>query len=257
MRCLGFLSAGEPDTTGLYWRQFHEEIRRLTGRRHSGRIIAESLDAAELRAEAVGVHDPRRAGRRLAEAARRIERRGAKGVLLCSSALHPHAETVRNAVGIPVLHIASAMAEKLRRVGLHPPALLGLDRARGEERAWQRVLAACGIKETILPTMIDSGFVQEQLRRGLNSETAADEIRAAFIRLSVDLKHTGARVIVLARPELAFALPEEKSVLPTICALQAHCELAARFVLDCANGGAYAPAGTGVLRSDDPRDARK
>ena len=28
MKCLGFLSAGEPDTTGLYWRQFHEEMRK-------------------------------------------------------------------------------------------------------------------------------------------------------------------------------------------------------------------------------------
>lgn len=234
MKCIGFLSAGEPDTTALYWRQFHGEIRRLTGGRHSGRIVAESLDAAELQNSAM--HPSPMAGRRLAEAASRLEKRGAEGVLLCSSQLHVHADFIRRVVEMPVLHIATASAEKLRQIQLGPAAFLGLDRSVGEEKDWQRILVKHGIRNMVLPTAIDGGFVRDRLNRNLNSETASDRVRAAFTRLAVDLKHQGARVIVLTRPELAFALTEEDSALPTICALQSHCELAARFALESAKG---------------------
>lgn len=253
MKCIGFLSAGEPDTTALYWRLFHEEIRRRTKLQHTGRVVAESLDAAEL----VNPHGRnRRAGRWLADAAQRVEKHGAQGVLLCSSSLHVHARVVRDAVDVPVLHIAMATAEKLRRVRLGPPALIGLDRPSGEERIWQAVLAKGGIKETVLPSDLDGAFVQDQLKRGLNLESATEEIRAAFTRLSVDLKHAGARVIVLTRPELAFGLREEDSVLPTLCAVHAHCELAARFALEGVNGDSL-PGGALAHGGDEPRDARE
>ncbi len=224
MRCLGFLSAGEPDTTALYWRLIHDGIRQRTGKQNSGRIIAESVDSVELADTG--------AGRRLADAARRIERHGAQGVLLCSSPLHVFAKSVRAAVDVPVLHIAMATADKVRRVQLEPPALVGLDRLTGEERIWQTIMEECGINEIVLPSKLDRQFVQDQLRRGLSAETATEEIRAAFIRLSVDLKQAGARVIVLTQPELAFALREEDSVLPTLCAVHAHCEQATLFALD-------------------------
>lgn len=224
MKCIGFLSAGEPDTTALYWRLIHDEIRQRTGHQHSGRIIAESVDAMDLADS--------RADRRLADTARRIERHGAQSILVCSSSLHVFAKAIRDAVAVPVLHIAMATTDKLRRVQLAPPALVGLDRLNGEEREWQKILAGGGIREIVLPSKLNSEFVQDQLRRGLSAETATEEIRAAFIRLSVDLKHAGARVIVLARPELALALREEDSVLPTLCAVHAHCEQATLFVLN-------------------------
>lgn len=134
-----------------------------------------------------------------------------------------------------MLHIAMATAYKLNRVRLDPPAAIGLDRQSEEERNWQTVMAEGGVNKIVLPSKLENEFVQDRLRHGLTPETATDEIRAAFTRLSVDLKHTGARVIVFARPELAFALPEEDSVLPTICAVHAHCEQAALFVLDGSN----------------------
>jgi len=224
MRCIGFLSAGEPDTTALYWRLFHDEIRRRTGCQHTGRIVAESIDGSAL-AETTR-------GRRLIAAARRVEKHGARGVLLCSPALHVLAPAIRDAVTVPVLHVAMAMTAKLRELRLAPPALLGVERNSGEQQFWQSTLAEDGVKKTIWPTALDTSFVQDQLRRGITPESVTDEMRAAFIRLSVDLKHAGARIIVLTRPELSLALREEDAVIPTLCMVQAHCEQAANFALD-------------------------
>ncbi|MDP1578808.1 MAG: aspartate/glutamate racemase family protein [Candidatus Didemnitutus sp.] len=226
------IAVGDGDTAALYWKLLHDEIRRRTNRRQSARIVAESLDWADF-------IDPRgddgsfvRTRRRLTEAARRLVKQGAEGILLCGGPLHVHADAVRAALDEPVLHIAMATAEKLHSLQLGPAALLGPDRSTGEEKRWLAVLVEGGIRRTVHMSELDRTFVHDRLQRGLTAGTVTDELRAAFTRLSVDLKHGGARIIVLTRPELACALREEDSALPTLCAVQAHCEQVARFALE-------------------------
>jgi aspartate racemase len=228
MRDLGFISTGEPTTVALYWQLLLGETLQKNQGKHAPRILAEHLHVSADSRNAVG---------KLQDAARRLENNGAQAIVLGTGLLQTSAGVINEVVDVPVLHISGATAAKLQRLRLRPPALLGLSRSPNEEREWRTTFATAGIKEVILPTHLDRSFVDDQLARGLDEVTATSDIRAAFTRLSVDLKHAGARVIVLTRPELAWGLREEDTVLPTLCAVRAHCEAAVTFAVEGPGAG--------------------
>ena len=61
----------------------------------------------------------------LVDAAQNVERAGADLVLICTNTMHKLADTVQAAIGIPLLHIADATAEKVKQAGIRRVGLLG------------------------------------------------------------------------------------------------------------------------------------
>ncbi len=64
-------------------------------------------------------------GERLADAAQKIEKAGADFLLICTNTMHKVAQTITDAVDIPLLHIADATGEKVKTKEIHTVGLLG------------------------------------------------------------------------------------------------------------------------------------
>jgi aspartate racemase len=61
----------------------------------------------------------------MVDAAGRLERGGADFLIIATNTMHRMADEVQNSVRIPLLHIADATGERLRKAGLKRAGLLG------------------------------------------------------------------------------------------------------------------------------------
>jgi aspartate racemase len=217
MRTLGIIGGMSWHSTAAYYRVIQEETAARRGGLASAPLLLASLDFAQVRdLQLAGDWDG--AGALLADAGRRLEGAGAEVLLIATNLMHKVAPAVEAAVGVPLLHIADAVAEACggaRRVGL-----LGTGWVMAE-RFYPDRLAQHGI-ETLVPgapvrAAIDAAIFDE-LTRGVVS----DATRALLADASAALVADGAEAIVLACTELELAIGPQDVAVPLVDSMRAH-----------------------------------
>lgn len=114
MKIIGLIGGMSWESTAEYYRIINETVRDRLGGLHSGKIVMVSVDFAEIEAMQMS-GDWDAAGVALATAAKQVEAAGAEMVLICTNTMHKVADQVAAAVTIPLLHLADATAERIRR----------------------------------------------------------------------------------------------------------------------------------------------
>jgi aspartate racemase len=111
------------ESTAIYYRLINEDVRGRLGGYHSAKLILWSVDFAEIETmQRAAAWDE--AGAELATAARSLESVGADCIVITANTMHKVAGAVAAAVRVPLLHIADATAEAIRRAGCRRPLLL-------------------------------------------------------------------------------------------------------------------------------------
>lgn len=124
MRKLGLIGGTSWSSTALYYEHLNRGVAARLGGLHSARLVIESLDLApfaemELSGDWDGVAQV------TLDAAKRLEATEADGVIITSNTGHKVYDTVAPQLGVPMLHIADATADKLIADGRQQVALLG------------------------------------------------------------------------------------------------------------------------------------
>jgi aspartate racemase len=223
MTLIGLIGGMSWESTAEYYRLFNELTRARRGGLHSCELVLHSVDVAEVERMQVD-GDWAGAGRRLAAAARGLEAAGADLLVLCTNTMHKVAPAIEEAVAVPLLHLADATAEAVRRAGLHRVGLLGT--AFTMEQDFYRDRLAAGGLEVLVPDADDRALVHrviyEELCRGVVSETS----RAAYVEVIGRLCSAGAEGVVLGCTEIELLIGPEHSPLPVFPTTRLHVEAA-------------------------------
>ncbi|GGO90090.1 hypothetical protein GCM10012280_34810 [Wenjunlia tyrosinilytica] len=124
MRTIGLLGGMSWESTAEYHRVLNQLTRERLGGLHSVKWVLYSVDFAEIeRLQVEGRWEE--AGEVLATAAKALESAGADMVLICANTMHKVADQVSASVGIPLVHLADAVADAVRAPGLRRIGLLG------------------------------------------------------------------------------------------------------------------------------------
>ena len=123
MKTLGLIGGMSWESTAIYYRHLNEIVRERLGGLHSAKLLLWSFDFAEI-ANRQHAGDWQGAAALLADAASKLENGGAEGLLICTNTMHRMADEVQAAVSVPLIHIADATAEVMKRAGASRPALL-------------------------------------------------------------------------------------------------------------------------------------
>ena len=124
MKTIGLIGGMSWESTVGYYTAINEGIKQKLGGLHSADLVIYSVDFAPVAAmQSSG--DWVAAGKAMADAARRLEASGADCVLIGANTMHKVAPDVREAIQIPLLHIADATADVLAENGLKTAGLLG------------------------------------------------------------------------------------------------------------------------------------
>src|SRR6476619_6322801 len=112
MHTIGLVGGMSWESSEVYYRDLNLGVRNRLGGLSSPKLVLSTVDFAEVTA----LEDEERwqqIGELLAEAARGVERAGADFLLLCTTTFHKVADQVEAEVGIPLLHLADVVAEKV------------------------------------------------------------------------------------------------------------------------------------------------
>jgi aspartate racemase len=222
MRRIGVLGGMSWYSTAEYYRVINERVQARLGGHHSADLLVHSLDFAEIRRCQVD-GDWERAGKILATAAEGLVGAGAELLVLATNLMHKAANAIEEAVGVPFLHIADAVAEEATRRGARRLGLLGT-RPVLEERFYPERLARHGV-EVVVPTVATrervDAIIFDELTVGEVRPDSQAELRAAVAALAAD----GAQAVALACTELELALTTAE--LPLIATARTHALAAA------------------------------
>src|SRR5277367_4043166 len=123
MKTLGLLGGMSWESTTAYYQRLNRLARERLGGQHSAKLLIWSADFAPIAAmQAAGEWG--RATRLLVDAARRLQGAGAEALLICANTMHLMAAEVEAAVDIPLLHVADALAARIKAAGCARPLLL-------------------------------------------------------------------------------------------------------------------------------------
>jgi len=229
MKTIGMLGGMSWESSLEYYRLVNEGIKERLGGLHSARCLLYSVDFAEVEVlQSEGRWDE--AARFMIEAARRLERGGADFVVICTNTMHKSADAIERSLRVPLLHIADAAAEAVKREGIRRVGLLGT-RFTMEENFYKGRLADRHGLEVLVPDEPDRKTVHRVIYEELVLGKILPSSREAYRRIIARLVRDGAEGVVLGCTEIGLLVKAEDSSVPLFDTTRLHAEAAVSLAL--------------------------
>jgi aspartate racemase len=228
LRKLGIVGGMSWSSTALYYDHINRGIAQRLGGLHSAPLAIESVDFAQVAAmEFAGDWDG--IAKILIDAAQRVEKSGAEGMLIACNTVHKSYDAVAANVGIPVLHIGDAAADRLVTDGRTRVALLGSRFTMTESFIRERIERR-GI--TLVP--IETGWMDE-VDRIIFQELAVGRVvrdsQRKLKTLITELAKRKTQAVVLGCTELVLAVDVRANVIPVYDTTAIHSRAAVEWML--------------------------
>jgi aspartate racemase len=204
MKVIGLIGGMSWESTAEYYRLINESVKAKLGGLHSAKCVLYSIDFAEVE-ELQRRGQWAEAAQLLVDAAQNVERAGADFVLICTNTMHKLADPVQAGIGIPLLHIADATAERVRQAGIQRVGLLGTRFTMEEDFYRGRLSDRHGL-EVVIPNPNDREMVHRIIYEELCVGTIRPESKARVASVMSRLAQTGAEGIILGCTELGLLL---------------------------------------------------
>jgi aspartate racemase len=229
MKTIGLIGGMSWESSALYYRLINEETRRRLGGHHNARSVMVTVDFAEVEGlQHSGEWDI--LGGLLADCAVQLERSGANFVVLCTNTMHKLADSITQAVRIPLLHIVDATAAAIQAGGYRRVGLLATKFTMEEEFYKRRMLERFGI-EVIVPPAASRDVVHRVIYEELCRGVVREESRERYREIIGELGMAGAEAIILGCTEIELLISGHDSALPVFPSTLLHARAAVDFAL--------------------------
>ncbi|MEY8352980.1 aspartate/glutamate racemase family protein [Lachnospiraceae bacterium 54-53] len=229
MKTIGLLGGMSWESTITYYQIVNKIVNQELGGLHSAKVLLYSVDFAEIeRCQANG--DWEKSAEILSEAAENLERAGAGFLVICTNTMHKVAPQIQNRIRIPIIHIAEATADELKRQNISKVVLLGTKYTMTQD-FYKEKLEKSGIlvlipDEQEIETVND--IIYHELCQGIVSESSKNK----YIGIIDRLAKQGAQGVILGCTEIGLLIRQKDLTLPVFDTTQIHASKAARLSLD-------------------------
>lgn len=228
LRKLGIVGGMSWSSTALYYEHINRGIGQRLGGLHSAPLAIESLDFANIAAmEFNGDWDG--IANATKDAAKRLEKSGAEGLVIACNTVHKAYDAVAAHVRVPVLHIGDAAGDRLAADRRARVALLGTRftmtepfiRGRLEERGIDLVAVSSPWMQEV------DRIIYEELARGRVVRDSQRKLKT----LITELAKQKVQAVVLGCTELVLAVDVRANVLPVYDTTAIHARAAVDWML--------------------------
>lgn len=229
MKLIGLIGGMSWESTALYYRIINEQVKQQLGGLHSARSLMYSVDFQEIeKLQVAGEWE--KAGAILAAAAVSLEQGGADFIVLCTNTMHKVAHQITAAVQIPLLHIADATAERIRRAGVKRVGLLATGFTMEQDFYKGRLQQEFGI-EVLVPATAQRQVVHDIIYQELCLGVIREESRAQYREIIAQLVADGAEAIILGCTEITLLVKPEDATVPLFDTTFIHAQDAVKMAL--------------------------
>jgi len=220
VRVIGLLGGMSWESSIVYERILNEEARRRLGGLHSADLLIRSYDFAVVeQLQAAGEWE--RAGRLLADGARKLEAAGAEILVLCTNTMHEVAGVIAAAVGIPFLHIADVTGAAIKAAGLAKVGLLGTRYTMERGFYTDRLRTAYGLT-VLIPDEPDRTAVHQIIYDELVQGVIRGPSRTRYLEVIGQLQRQGAEGIIAGCTEIELLVQASDLSLPYFPTTRLH-----------------------------------
>jgi aspartate racemase len=229
MKTIGLLGGMSWESTMLYYQWINEMVRERLGGLHSAQIAMVSVDFQEIE-ELQHKGKWHQAGEELSKAAMQIEAAGADFLLICTNTMHKVAPQIESAINIPLLHIADATADEIKKQGISAIGLLGTNFTMEQDFYAGRLAEVHGL-EVIIPEKEDRDIVHRVIYEELVLGEVKDESRREYLRIMGALQAQGAEGVIEGCTEIVMLVQQKDTAIPLFDTTAIHAKKAVELAL--------------------------
>jgi len=212
-----------------YYRLINEGVKTGLGGLHSAECLMYSVDFEPIeRLQHQGDWDAQTVI--LVDIARRLEGAGAELMMICTNTMHKMADDVQERINIPLLHIADAAADEIKRLGMKRVGLLGTRFTMEQDFYKGRLADNHGI-DVLIPDSDDMDIVHNIIYNELCLGDFKPESKLRYIEIIKKLAAAGAEGVVLGCTEIPLLIKPEDSPIPVFNTTELHAEAAVKAAL--------------------------
>lgn len=228
MKTIGIIGGMSWESTATYYRLLNQQIRHQLGGHHSAKLLVSSVDFAEIESlQRAG--DWQEAANYLREEALRLENAGADFILIATNTMHKVAPEVEAALTVPLLHIADATADRLKRDGVRHVGLLGT-RFTMSQPFYKARLESHGIRVTV-PETWHQDIVHEIIYQELVQGEITTHSRKQYLSVIEALQQQGIEAVILGCTEIGLLIQQHHTTIPLYDTTLLHSEAAVELAL--------------------------
>ena len=165
----------------------------------------------------------------MGKAAKCLETAGADFILICTNTIHKVAPQIASAIQIPMIHIADATADELKKCGIGRVGLLGTKYTMQQD-FYKNRLADRGI-DVLIPDEADVETINAVIFKELCVGKINEESRKKFQRMIEKLKEAGAEGVILGCTELGLLIRQSDVSIPVFDTAAIHAKKAAQIAI--------------------------
>lgn len=228
-RIAGLIGGMSWESSAHYYRLINEHVRDALGGTHSARLLLWSFDFAEIEAlQRAG--DWEGATARMIDAAQRLQAAGASCIVICTNTMHRMAQTVQDAIDIPLLHIADPTAVAAKAAGVKRIALLGTAFTMEQAFYRRRLEQAHGL-QVIVPAAADRAEVHRIIYDELVQGRVLAASQAFYRQVMERLVSEGAEGVILGCTEIMMLVGQADASVPVFDTTALHARAVADHLL--------------------------
>jgi aspartate racemase len=229
VKTIGLIGGMSWESSIEYYRIINETAKTKLGGLHSAKSIMYSVDFAEI--EPLQNQDRwEEAAQLMVAAGQSLERAGADFVVLCTNTMHKLSDEIQRNIGIPLLHIADATAQKIKATSLRKIGLLGT-RFTMEQDFYKGRLISNYDLDVITPDSRERETIHRVIYDELCQGVAKQESRAQYLTIMEKLVQAGAEGIILGCTEIELLVHEGDSPVPLFATAKIHAIAAVEYAL--------------------------
>lgn len=166
----------------------------------------------------------------LLNACKSLEKSGAEAIVLCANTAHAVSDKLEKEIQLPIIHVATATANKINEQGLKKVGLLGT-KFTMEMDFYFKKLAENNI-EAIVPFLQEErDFIQDTLKEELGRGIIKEQTKRAYLSIIEKLIENGAEGIILGCTEIPMLISQEDVAVPVFDTTKIHSEAAVNFAV--------------------------
>jgi aspartate racemase len=211
MKTIGLIGGMSWESSVEYYRIINEEVKSRLGGLHSAKCLLYSVDFAEVeRYQVEGKWE--KAGKLLGDVAHSLEKGGADFIVICTNTMHKVIEYIVERINIPILHIADATANQIKKSKIRSVGLLGTKYTM-EQDFYKSRLESNGIT-VLVPNLPDREMVNKVIYQELCLGVIQPSSREYYNGVIKRLVDAGAEAIILGCTEIGLLIKQEDTEAP-------------------------------------------
>ncbi|WP_420553582.1 aspartate/glutamate racemase family protein [Tenacibaculum aiptasiae] len=219
MKTIGLIGGITPQSTIMYYQVLNKLATESFGEKHSAKVLINSMDFGQIsQLQTEGKWDV--LATIMVDAAKSLEAAGASCIVICANTMHLTINEVKEAIQIPVIHIAEATGEVILEKKLKKVALLGTKYTM-EKTFYTDVLKSMGI-ETIIPDKEDRTIIHTVIYNELAKGVLNKNSKEAYLKIIRKLEEQGVEGVILGCTEIPLLIKQEDVSIPVFDTTTIH-----------------------------------